>query len=65
MEFLKFVRLKNARKLLQRPDPATTVTGVALHCGFQNTGRFARDYREHFGEMPSATVQRAKIIARA
>ena len=35
MEFAKSIRLKQARRLLQTPDEATTVTGVGSICGFQ------------------------------
>ncbi|MEW6453527.1 MAG: AraC family transcriptional regulator [Pseudomonadota bacterium] len=53
MVFLRQVRLRQARKMLMSPKPDTTVTGVALACGFLNTGHFARHYREAFGELPS------------
>ncbi len=62
MSFLKTVRLRKARELLQRADAATTVTGVALACGFQNVGRFAAAYRRQFNELPSATTNRAKSV---
>ncbi len=60
MVFVKRVRLRRARELLQRPDDATTVTGVAFACGFSNLGHFANDYRMAFGELPSDTLRRAK-----
>jgi AraC-like DNA-binding protein len=56
MEFVKRVRLNQARRLLQIPDEATSVTGVAFRCGFKNLGNFARDYRQAFGELPSVTL---------
>lgn len=60
MVFAKMQRLERARRLLQAPDAATTVTGIALQCGFLNQGHFARDYRAHFGELPSQTLRRAR-----
>jgi AraC-like DNA-binding protein len=59
MAFAKMVRLKRARELLSAPDAETSVTSVAFVCGFGNLGHFARDYREAFGERPSATLAKA------
>jgi AraC-like DNA-binding protein len=56
MAFAKRVRLKHARTMLLFPEQGTSVTGVAFACGFHNLGHFARDYRETFGELPSATL---------
>lgn len=63
MAFARKVRLERALALLSRPDPATSVTGVALACGFSNLGRFAHDYRFMFGELPSDTLNQAKGMA--
>lgn len=60
MTFVKHVRLRHARELLSRADGATTVTGVALACGFSNLGHFASSYRASFGELPSETLRRAR-----
>jgi transcriptional regulator GlxA family with amidase domain len=60
MEYVKSVRLKQAHRLLQESDTATSVTGVALLCGFNNVGHFARHYRDAFGELPSKTLLTAK-----
>jgi len=57
MNFVKLVRLEHARQRLTHPDPNTSVTGVALACGFNNLGHFARDYRQAYGERPSATLR--------
>jgi AraC-like DNA-binding protein len=59
MAFARMVRLRRARELLSAHDPETSVTSVAFACGFGNLGHFARDYREAFGERPSATLARA------
>ena len=58
-DFVKRVRLEHARDMLQQPDDQTSVTQVALKCGFQNAGHFARDYRLSFGELPSETLKRS------
>lgn len=53
-------RLLEARRALSTADPRqTTVTGVAMENGFFELGRFARVYREMFGEAPSVTLRGA------
>lgn len=61
-EYIKRVRLNQARTLLRTAGRATTVLGVALRCRFQNQGHFARDYRLAFGELPSKTLERARQL---
>ncbi len=65
MAFLRQVRLDQARRMLQTPDPTTSVTGVGLSCGFSSLGHFAHDYREAFNELPSVTLAMAKAGRRA
>jgi transcriptional regulator GlxA family with amidase domain len=60
MAFVKSVRLKHARALLQAKDETISVIDVAFQCGFLNPGHFARDYRRAFGELPSETLRVAK-----
>jgi AraC-like DNA-binding protein len=60
MAFLQQVRLRHAKEMLQKPDRSTTVTAVALICGFQNLGHFARYYQNAFNELPSATLRASK-----
>jgi AraC-like DNA-binding protein len=60
MGFVKQVRLKHARAMLETPSPETSVASVAIACGFGNLGHFANDYRQVFGENPSATLTRNK-----
>jgi AraC family ethanolamine operon transcriptional activator len=58
MAYLKLQRLHGARRFLLDADPAqTTVTAAAATFGFLNSGHFARDYRQLFGELPSETLQ--------
>jgi len=54
------MRLALARQEFIRRGQRTTVTAVALNSGFTQLGRFAAEYRRAFGELPSATVARAK-----
>jgi AraC-like DNA-binding protein len=60
MSFVKHVRLTHAREMLRTRADEMTVTSVAFACGFGNLGHFANDYKRAFGEMPSATLLRAK-----
>jgi AraC-like DNA-binding protein len=60
MAFAKRVRIEHARTMLADTDTTTTVTAVAFACGFANLGHFAKDYRQMFGEKPSATLERSR-----
>ena len=60
MAFVRQVRLRHARQMLQLANAETSVTSVAFACGFQNHGHFAKYYRGLFGELPSETLNRAK-----
>jgi transcriptional regulator GlxA family with amidase domain len=46
------------RALLAATQGSTTVSTVALDCGFWHFGDFSRAYRECFGELPSDTLRR-------
>ena len=54
------LRLSAAHRALLHPDRETSVTAVAAHYGFTHFGRFAAVYRRQFGELPSATLARAR-----
>lgn len=59
MAELRAIRLDGARDDLRRSSPSgDSVTEVALRWGFGHLGRFARDYAERFGELPSETLRR-------
>ena len=60
MAFVKEVRLRRARDMLERTDVSHSVTETALTCGFGNLGHFAKDYFKRFGERPSDTIKRRK-----
>ena len=54
---LKSRRLMLVRRaLLRRQEGPELVKSVALGHGFWHLGRFARDYRAVFGELPSETL---------
>ncbi len=47
------LRLEQARADLGRQDQPSSVQAIATRYGFSNPGRFARQYRAAFGELPS------------
>ena len=56
--YLIIRRLHLARQILRRRMPDRTgVTEAAAQCGFWHFGRFANEYRQLFGELPSQTLQ--------
>jgi AraC-like DNA-binding protein len=64
-KYLWLRRMNFARKALAIADPtAASVTTIALDHGFGELGRFSVQYRELFGESPSATLRSAPNIGR-
>lgn len=55
MRYLRHCRLERARAALRDPADTRSVSEVALDCGFNDLSKFARFYREHYGETPSAS----------
>lgn len=53
--FLRIVRLNGARRAIKT---SKSVTDAATMWGFWHFGRFARDYKVMFGELPSETYRR-------
>lgn len=62
--YLRELRLKRVREFLQKAGEGDSVTDIALANGFFHLGRFARYYRERFGESPSATLINAQRARR-
>jgi len=60
MAFAKAIRLKRAREILTSGDPRVSVTAAAFKSNFASPSRFAKDYREAFGELPSETIMRTR-----
>jgi len=58
--WVRRMRLARARQELLTAGCDVKVTDVALNSGFNQMGRFAAQYREAFGELPSATIQRKR-----
>jgi AraC-like DNA-binding protein len=58
MQYLRDMRMENARRDLQTAPPALTVTEIATKWGFYQLGRFATEYKNRYGETPSVTRRR-------
>jgi AraC-like DNA-binding protein len=57
-KYLKGVRLLRARRsLLEAQASGGRVGDVAAAVGYSNKSQFARDYKEYFGESPTATLR--------
>lgn len=59
LAFMRSVRLNAVRRELRRGGPAQSVSQVAYDWGFTHLSQFAHDYRQLFGELPSAARQPA------
>jgi AraC-like DNA-binding protein len=59
MAHLKSLRLQAARQALLAGKGAS-VTDVATEFGLSHLGKFAREYRRQFGELPSQTLRRRR-----
>jgi AraC-like DNA-binding protein len=58
MSYLRRIRLDHVRAELLRSDPnVMRVTDISAKWGFLHQSRFAQQYRERFGELPSATLR--------
>jgi AraC family transcriptional regulator, ethanolamine operon transcriptional activator len=49
-------RLRNVRRALSEEPKPITVTTIATRYGFYELGRFAKTYKQAFGEFPSQTL---------
>jgi AraC-like DNA-binding protein len=59
MTYLRYIRLHRAYAEFLNADPGSvTVTAVASRWGFLHFGRFAEQYYQQFGELPSVTLRR-------
>lgn len=58
--YLRLLRLNEVRHRLQTPGDTTTVTGEAIRLGFSHLSQFAVQYKQLFGQSPSATLAAAR-----
>ena len=64
MQYLRAARLRAVHDTLMS-EPGQSVSEAACRWGFSNPGRFSREYRSTFGELPSETAMRARGAMRA
>lgn len=57
-DYLTRVRITSARRLLGTVRNGNSVTTVGIQAGYQDASYFARAYRRHTGESPSAYARR-------
>nr|WP_298685543.1 AraC family transcriptional regulator [uncultured Dongia sp.] len=65
LDYARRLRLDHARRMLENPQPSTSVTDVACACGFGDLGRFSKDFLRSFGERPSDVLARKRGIVAA
>ncbi len=58
MQFVRKVRMEQARAALLAAGPRARIADIALACGFLHLGRFSIAYAEAFGESPSETLRK-------
>ena len=54
--------LRRSRAVFAAGPEETTVTDVMTRWGVWEFGRFAGIYRGHFGELPSETLRRRRLV---
>lgn len=59
--YLRALRLNAVHRALRR-NRDDTVHDIAIQWGFWHVSRFATDYRQLFGELPSTTLKRARGV---
>jgi signal transduction histidine kinase/ligand-binding sensor domain-containing protein/DNA-binding response OmpR family regulator len=60
VEFIRSIRMERAARLLEQSQ--LTISEVAYQVGFNNPKYFTKQFREEFGELPSAYLSRKKNI---
>lgn len=61
-KYLRAVRLNGVRRELKRQAHGPeSIHDIAARWGFWHMGAFSSDYKRQFGELPSATVQAARL----
>lgn len=63
VRFLMLRRLNRVRRDLLAAEQGATVTQIMLRAGVYDLGRFAGEYRQLFGELPSDTLRRGSGAA--
>ena len=61
IKYLRWNRMNHMRRELSAAEPGSlSITEAGQHWGFSELGRLAVEYRQLFGELPSATLARCR-----
>lgn len=61
MDYLRNYRLEQVHKALQLKYANSSISRLAMDWGFKHLGRFAQEYREKYGYLPSETAKHSLI----
>jgi AraC-like DNA-binding protein len=64
MRFVTDARLQRIRQVLETATRDLKIVDVMMNYGFTQSGKFAREYQQLFGEKPSETLKRSTQIDR-
>ena len=62
LAFIRSQRLTRNRMALLAARASTSISDTARACGFTHMGQYCKDYRRLFGETPSMTLARGRMI---
>ncbi|WP_116473624.1 AraC family transcriptional regulator [Zobellella maritima] len=57
MAYFRNLRFQQVRIRLQQAAANESVSSIAMDCGFTQLGRFAKEYQQRFGELPSESFK--------
>ncbi|RQS06215.1 helix-turn-helix domain-containing protein [Burkholderia sp. Bp9002] len=60
LAYMRAIRLNSVRREMLACARNEGVSDIAVRWGFWHLGRFSTDYKRHFGELPSHTLQRGR-----
>lgn len=60
-ETVRTMRLERCGRLLTDPQDRSTITGIALRCGFTDSASFSRAFRRKFGIAPREMRERSRV----
>ena len=56
--YITNIRMQKARQQLDAKEPQTTILDIALSCGYEDQGSFARAFKRFYGVTPSEYLTR-------
>ena len=61
MAYYRQLRFEQVRVRLTQARASEKVSSIAMDYGFQQFGRFSKEYKERFGELPSQTLKSHRV----